>query len=391
MAKNNECSTCAWERGSGVEVDTSKPKARWAGIVGVSEASIRRHLKHLGSKPVPDDRPARGVNIDDDALAHLDIPVEAVTSRGASILDENGSWHKVTWDPRRKALADTLRYDDLEEALDGWEADVVFNHPTGYANILCLSDLQIGKACQRGGGTPDTIALVRSGVEAFVAQYAGGPIVIVDGGDPIENCFNTPQQLVTNDLDVPAQIRTFRRLVIEVIKVLAPLSEDVTYVAVPSNHGAHRTGYKAPGGTTDADFGLEISHQLEDVTSGHPDLEHIQYVRPDPLFETAVFEVAGTKVAVNHGHQSGGIHAHDKWWAGQDHGRMPGWDADMLIMNHYHTPSVLQSGDGRWIISTSAAEPSSDWYTNRTGSSSLRGLTSLRVKDGALLDWRVLS
>lgn len=47
MAKA-ECVTCAWTKGSGVVLDDSKSNGEWAELIGVSEASVRRHFKHAG-------------------------------------------------------------------------------------------------------------------------------------------------------------------------------------------------------------------------------------------------------------------------------------------------------------------------------------------------------
>lgn len=393
MAKAT-CVTCLWENETGKKVDTSRSRVSWADKIGVSEASIRRHLKHS-----PATEPETPAGKKDSFLIDLDIPEEIVTSRGMSVRDpETGSWEKVTWSPNKKALLDTLQYDDLSEALKDWTPEPwASTMPVVHGvAVLNLSDLQIGKANQRWGGTPETIASARKSILAFrdhVVKSGVGTVVLVDGGDPIENCFNVPSQLVTNDLSVPDQIRTFRRLMLEAIKILAPVVGKLYYVVVPSNHGAFRTGYKSPGGTVDADFGLEISYQLEDATNESPHLAHLTYVRPRPLDETAELEVAGTKLAFNHGHQSGGVFAHGKWWKGMDHGRMAGWDADILVTAHFHTQAVYQSGNGRWVVATASSDPGSDWFTNRTGESATRGMTAFDLspaQPGVPLNVRIL-
>lgn len=363
------CTLCA----VGAELDPSKSNYANGESFGVSEASVRRHKAHTS--------PA-GVGLFED------VPEAVVTSRGRTVRLEDGSYEKITWKPNAMALHQTLQYDDLAKALDEWEPvrPNLGNSLQPYTSILNAADLQIGKANQRGGGTPETLARAKQSVERFVADLTRNTpqaAVIVDNGDPIENCFNVPSQLVTNDLDVPAQIRTFRRFMIEAIKAIAPVVPMLHYVVVPSNHGAHRTGYKSPGGTTDADFGLEVSHQLEDAISENPLLkDRVVFVRPEPLHETAVVSVSNTKVAFTHGHNSSSEKTHGLWWARQDHGRMPGWDADILVTAHYHTMGLEQSGDGRWIIKTASSDPGSDWFTNRTGESALPGMTSFRVHDG---------
>lgn len=390
FSRNNQCTSCKWEKETGKKVDTSRSRVAWAEKIGVSEASVRRHLKHS---------PAANTlaNEGDKFLTDLDLPEEIVTSRGKSVRLADGSWEKVTWQPNKKALLDTLRYDDLKAALDGWEPVEYRPRSTPGAAVLSMSDLQIGKANQRWGGTPETLESAKKSIDLFAYHLIETGIntaVLIDGGDPIENCFNVPSQLVTNDLSVPEQIRVFRRLMLEAIKTIAPLVKTLYYVTVPSNHGAHRTGYKSPGGTVDADFGLEISYQLEDAVNENARLsERVTFVRPKPLDETAELEVAGTRLAVNHGHQSGGVFAHGKWWKSMDHGRMAGWDADILVTAHFHTQAVYQSGNGRWVVASASSDPGSDWFTNRTGESATRGMTAFDLspaQPGVPLNVRVL-
>lgn len=393
---NSVCVSCLWEKETGRKIDTSRSKVAWAEKIGVSEASVRRHLKHAPGAFTAAPRAEQPDLGSDDFLTNYDIPIQAVTSRGMSIRDpETGSWEKVSWQPNKKALYDSLKYDDLLDALEGWEPEgpsPAFGDR--FTSVLNASDLQIGKASQRLGGTPETIARVRQSFEAMRAKLIAGPtperLLLVDGGDGIENVWNTPSQLVTNDLSVPEQIRVFRRLMLEGIKLLAPLVPELVYVAVPSNHGHARVGYKADGGTVDADFGLEVSYQLEDAIGENPYLDNVSFVRPEPLSEVAEVATSGSSLAFHHGHQSAGPGGHGKWWQGLDHGRMPGWDADILVTAHYHSMRVEQSGNGRWIIGVSSSDAGSDWFTNRTGQSALQGMTAFDVADGQWSNLRII-
>lgn len=393
MAKS-ECVTCAWEKKGGVIVDpTLATKQAWADRVGVSEASIRRHVAHSIVLHEAQSYISKSDDVDQ-MLTQMGIPESVVASRGMSLRDPvTGSWQKVTWYPNKKALEDTLKFDDLKEALDGWSTWEVPAGVKPQAAILNMADLQIGKAEQRGGGTPETIASVKASVEKFVQhirETGVGAAVLVDNGDPIENVFNVPSQLVTNDLSVPDQIRVFRRLMLDAIKRVAPIVKTLYYVSIPSNHGAARTGYKSPGGTVDADFGLEISYQIEDAIAENPHLRNVKFVRPEALSETAELEVSGTKLAFNHGHQSGGVFKHGNWWRGHDHGRMAGWDADIFVFGHFHTSAVYQSGNGRWVVGCASSDPGSDWFTNRTGESATRGMTAFDVLDGKIINHRII-
>lgn len=393
----NQCLSCMWEEKSGNRVDDSMTNVAWGRELGVSEASVRRHKVH---SPVLA-QSSGFVTADgaDSLLDSIDVPAEFVTSRGMSLRDPiTGSWQKVNWQPNKKALHDSLRYDDLKESLDGWtfEPQAVERNGTKSA-VFAMSDLQAGKAGQRLGGTPEMIERVRASIAKFVHELSNTPpellpddIVIWDGGDSVENHFNTAEQIATNDLALPEQIRVARRLFLEAIKALAPYASRIYFVSVPSNHGRSRVGYKAAGGTVDADFGLEISYQLEDAVRENASLHHVHFIRPESLYETAELEVSGTKLAFTHGHNSNSQKGHSRWWADQAHGRMPGWDADILLTAHFHNLGVTQSGNGRWIIETSSSDAGSDWFTNKSGERATQGVTAFDVLNGQWSNLRIL-
>lgn len=262
-------------------------------------------------------------------------------------------------------------------------------------HILSLSDAQLGKT-DSGRGTLDTVQCVKQATNHFANTLPNTPvpeIVLVDGGDIIENMFNTPSQPYTNDLDLAAQIRTARRLVIDTILTLEPLTDKLTYIAVPSNHGQVRasTG-RNQAGTTEADFGLDIQEQVKDAIALSPQLQtKVNFVRPPNLEETAIYTTQdGTKLAVNHGHRTGGQNKVCDWWARQDHGRMPGWDADILLVAHYHTPYVRQSGDGRWVLGMASPEPGSQYFALSTGEKSTKGCTAFTTQAGAWGNYCIL-
>ena len=347
--------------------------------LGVSESTIRRHKAHY--KEVTDP-------------FFTDVPVEYITSRGRSIRTEDGSWEKITYNPAKMALREALSYDDLAHEFDkGLPKVSLEGLSRTHAAVLNVADLQIGKGNQRGGATEDTIRRAQEAVARFIEHVSAtrpATIVVADNGDLIENLFNVKTQLVTNDKYLTEQIRLARRLMAWILRQVAPYAPEVVYVAVPSNHGQARSDYKTPAGTVNDDFGLEVSYQIEDILEGRPEYAHIRFVRPESLYETAVLDVAGTRLAFNHGHRaSGGGDGHHKWWQGQDHGRMPGWDADILVVAHYHNLRVEQSGNGRWIIQCSSGETSSDWFTDTKGESSLRGLTGFDVGNGQWFNLRI--
>jgi len=360
------------------ELDPALSNRENARRLGVNESTVRRHKrKH------------------DQFLVQNDIPENLVTSRGMSVRDpETGSWEKVTWKPNAKAVHDALQFDDLSPLLDNWSPSRYNDKGNPIGDVLNIADLQIGKAMEWGGGTKETLARATASVQAFAAQVERDKpqqVIIADNGDPIENCWNTSSQRATNDMDVPEQIRTFRRFMLETIKLLSPLVPELTYVAVPSNHGQARVGFQQDSSTVDADFGLEVSYQIEDAIGLSPFLsDRVQFARPQPLYTTAVADIANTRIAFNHGHLSRGQKDHANWWRGQDHGRLPGWDADILVVAHYHNMKLEQSGNGRWIISCASCDPGSSWFTAKTGEAALPGMTAFKVHDGQWKDLRLV-
>lgn len=351
----------------------------------VGETTVRRHRTHMALSETDD---------------FFGVPSTAITSRGKSYYNrETSTWETVKFNPNTATLLSSLDYDDLEKAVADYHPENPIT-PAAYSThteVFALADAQLGKSMETGGGSKETVERVLASAHAFKRRVeASKPrtIVITDLGDGIENIWNVPShQLSTNDLDLMAQVRTFRRLLIEVLKLLAPLAPEVYFVSVPSNHGQVRNAPGSSIGTVDNDYGVEISHQLEDVCSNSqsPELSKVRFVRPETYFETATVDVSGTKLAFNHGHRTkGGLNGHDAWWTAQDHGRMPGWDADILLVAHYHTLRIEHSGDRRWIIGVSASEPSSDYFALSTGKRSKRGVTCFRVENGIWSDLEIL-
>lgn len=250
--------------------------------------------------------------------------------------------------------------------------------------VICPSDMQVGKTSYNGG-TDETIKRVMRSYEnarRFLAQNPQREIIIAELGDPLENFYNTSSQRETNDLDLTGQVRVARRLLLEGIKVLAPYAPKLTYVTVPSNHGTVRVGFKAPAGDSHNDWGLEISHQLEDVTSASESLRHVEFVRPEHLHESVNYETSGTNIGFVHGHQSRAAEKLGDWWKGQVHGRGPTEKSDILLAGHWHSFRVQQSGASKWVMVSPAQDPGSDWFTELTGERSRTGMLSFTTHDG---------
>lgn len=385
----SQCSLCSM----GVGLEPGVPHVDVAHTYGVSEASVRRHRKHpwfSGQDGATSSSQIEDETLEEFAATHGVDPA-SLEPYGVSYNHPNG-WVKYRV---REDAANALTYDDIDFSGPAWgTAPVEPDRDKGSgAPILNASDWQIGKAGERGGGTPETVACIRRGFFEFqhrLQRTHFEEAALIDGGDIIENLWNTPSQPYTNDLDLTSQIRTARRLMAEGIRMLAPYVDRLVVGAVPSNHGEVRVGKQARAGSIEADFGLDIHESLREIFEDRPEYSHVEFVRPEPLELTLVVNLAGTEVAFNHGHTAGNGKNDKRWWADQAHGRRPGWDADILVLNHLHNLGLQQSGNERWIIRTSSPDCGSGWYSDKTGETAKRGQTTFTVLDGEWFDLSIL-
>ena len=356
-----------------------------AQLAHTTESSVRRHKAPMHDPLLVKDS------------FFTEIPESIITSRGTSRRLSDGSWEKITYRPQDLALYEAAKYDDLEQAIAKFPPAPNME-PEGFGRgateVLCLSDFQLGKT-EANGGTKETVARVLRAVDRFVAKCQvskPAEIFLFELGDVLENFDNTGTQRGTNDLDLTMQIRTARRLLLEVLYRVRDLAPRIVFVSIPSNHCSVRiSGTKDLASTSNNDWGIEISHQLADCTSGREGWGHIEFVRTEGHDEAlTVTTQDGTVIGAVHGHQANSHNKVGDWWRGQSHGRRNNLhNADLLLHGHYHNLSVSQSGDARWIIGTPSSDGGSSWFTNKTGESSVAGMAAFTVVNGMWHDLRI--
>lgn len=358
------------------KLDWSVSNVENARRFNVDEATIRRWKKKLSQANVVD--------------GYFGVPEAIITSRGKSIKTPDGSWEKITYRPQDMAVYEAFTFDDVEKAIAGFVAPTAPTPIRGkHTAVLCLSDFQLGKV-DENGGTPETLDRVLRSVEAFCTSLRFNQpahILMAELGDLIEGFDNTGTQRATNDQDLTTQIRTSRRLLIEIIMRVSKASPGtgITFLTIPSNHCQVRVPGKDLASTPNNDWGVELNHQLEDVLHDRPEFAHVKFLRPaNNHAEAVVFTTpCGVVVGAVHGHQSKSPDKVGTWWTGQSHGRRNGLHtADILLHGHYHSLRVSQSGDSRWVIGTPSADNGSAWFTNKTGETSVAGILAFDVQAG---------
>jgi gp76 len=358
-----------------------------------SEATVRRHRAKLKRRGAP--------NEGNDAF-FSDVPVDAIVQRGKTIRLPDGSYEKITWKPGAVEMAEAKRlsYEDLEpvfrEPLLPKSAPLIKDGEDTL--VVCLADFQMG-ATGSGGGTEDTVRLVRRAIKDIAddTRFRGSykRIILADVGDSTEGFWNVAAQAQTNDLSLTDQIRTVQRLYAEAVHALAPLCGSMYYVAVPSNHCAVRTGTgkNSRANAPADDFGIMISHNIEDILEGRPGFEHVSFHRPEKWEEAVTVAAAdGTRIGFTHGHLAGSQSKVPGWFRDLAFGRRSGlYDARILVHGHWHNFGVRQVGDSRWIISCPSADRGSDWWTNISGDSTKPAILTFEAQGGNASAWELYS
>ena len=305
---------------------------------------------------------------------------------------------------QRKAVNQRLSTERRDHRLS--VIDVV---PAGRGMAQCITveggeylagrELTLTHNCGSGGGTEDTVRLVRRAIRdiaddiRFRDPYKR--IILADVGDSTEGFWNVASQAQTNDLSLTDQIRTVQHLYAEAVHAFAPLCESLYYVAVPSNHCAVRTGTgkNSRANAPDDDFGIMISHNIEDIIAGRPGYEHVTFHRPEKWEEAVTVAAAdGTRIGFTHGHLAGSQSKVPTWFRDLAFGRRSGlYDARILVHGHWHNFGVRQVGDARWIISCPSADRGSDWWTNISGDSTKPAILTFEAQDGNASAWELYS
>ena len=372
---------------------------------GVSRRSVGRHNEHAGlweesntvgdahiiidgaeKARTSDELKATDKHRNSIILSQSDSEWEVMTSEGVKVLHSS----KISTAPdltQSNVIKDMMErvQTKIWEHTEAKKPTLAGRDPNESA-VLLISDAQIGKGNQRGGGSESTVELLMKALSEFeehlsIMDYKEA--AIVDVGDILEGFMNFNGQREQNDLDLSQQIETAFNFFVKAINMCSPYVETLKVVSVPSNHCEIRMGKKDQLGSSDNDYGLLINRMLETVFAHDTSIE---FIRPKDQYLQAEFELANTKMAVFHGHNVGNINSHAKWWKEHAFACNSGADADILFTGHFHSMRFEEINAGRWIIHCPTAESGSDSYANSSGINGTRSVLSLIVKNGMWYD-----
>jgi predicted phosphodiesterase len=262
------------------------------------------------------------------------------------------------------------------------------------AYVVVLSDTQVGKI--DGEGSEGIIKNVLHKTDLAVARLkelrkAGreiDTIYLPTLGDCIEGMNSQGgKHIWRTDLDLTAQIRVYRRLLLHMVKTFAPLADKVIVPCVPGNHDeAVRVGNSMATTYTDS-FALDAASAVADALADHPDYKHVSFVFPKYDTLSVTLDMAGTVVGLIHGHQCRGKAV--EWWKNMAHGQQDIGEATLLLSGHYHHLKIEQSGRKTWMQAP-ALDGGSQWFENSTGQAAPAGMLTLTVGQGRWDDAKIL-
>jgi predicted phosphodiesterase len=261
------------------------------------------------------------------------------------------------------------------------------------AYVVSYADLQIGK--MDGDGTTGTIERVLTKTDLAIKRlkllrktgHKISHIYLPQLGDCIEG-FNSGggARAWRNELDLTAQIRVYRRLLLHIVKEFEPLADKLIIPCVPGNHDeAVRIGNTMATNSTDS-FNLDAASAVAEAVQLWG-ADHISFVFPKFDNLSVTLEMGGAVVGLIHGHQTRGKAI--TWWANQAHGMSPIGDASLLLSGHYHHLNILQSGQKTWIQMPSL-DGGSQWFADRAGLDAPSGLVSFTIESGKWCNLEIL-
>lgn len=292
-------------------------------------------------------------------------------------------FHKRT---QRNELAEWLA-----SKFQGVEAKTI-ETADGAPLIVCLADMQTGKANEHNGGTVELVKRaedVLSQLKALCMRERPEHIVIADLGDICEGTSNhtSQSQAAANDLPQSEQLRVAGRIIMEYVTTLAPFTKRVTIVGVRSNHAEERLQDGKVNGN--GDYGVSLVKTIGDAIQLFGNI-NADTVTEKPLEHGVSITVDGATIAMFHGHYAKRVEKIGDWVASQSGGlRATIYDrAATVIHGHFHHLTVQESR-GRMIYGCPALEGGSDWLTRATGEYSQPGVLTLRVRGGLVGGLRV--
>jgi predicted phosphodiesterase len=298
----------------------------------------------------------------------------------------DGEWleaFRVSVVPADLAVADQLDVEMLIADIKGWRPEKGIKQATGTgAFVIAPSDQQIGKKAG-GQGTQQSIERILATTQAAVDRFNGlkryglnlGTIALPLPGDHVEGNVSQNGRLqgqASSDLGLTEQVRVARRLLMQQIKMLAPLAERMI---VPVVNGNHDEVTRQVAADPADGWNVEIASAVQDACAENPALQHIEFRYPASGHQTLTVNIDGTMLGLFHGHQ---MRDPVKYLSAQAAGQTALGNADVWISGHFHNFKCTDIGHRLWV-QCPTTDPGSEWFRDRAGLESKPGLLTMVI------------
>lgn len=437
----SQCSVCARAAELGLTVDDSKTKKDWARLLGVDEASVRRHMKHLPAATVTATEATPGTNltgkadVSPDGGEFIDVQTEA------PITDWSTIFARFNLNPADFVVVDdTVRMSTWQQSkrLEDGSRDVVnlYSYRARFARVTTpmFSEAEIAATRKRvqgwklpqripGSGIGAPVAVVvnladmqamkpeSGGIDALLQRMYDGlenvqtyinrqrksgrnitELVLANNGDPFEGIAgNYASQTHTVQGGLRAQMNNVLDVWEAYSRELFPQFDKGQFVTVHCNHTQFgRQGGSAKAITGDEDTGSAfLAESLQRILRGRPDFNHVSFVIPDA--EMNVYTtIAGVPTAFNHGHKIPGNDAggFEKWLNGQVRGDNKAHAARIWFTAHRHHFASWDMGS-TFVFQCPSCEgdSGSKWLRDLTGRYSRSGILAVLIGEHDQLGW----
>lgn len=260
--------------------------------------------------------------------------------------------------------------------------------------VINLADIQGGKS--EGGGVAATQKRLLDGLENVARwldrmddDYNVGEIVLVNGGDPMENCAgNYAAQLFTVELNHRGQMNFVLDMWEQYARHLFPRAATARFVSVLCNHGEFGRMGNAKNQTSDSDnAGGFLAETLRRILNERPDFGHVEWTIPHDEM-TVYADVAGVPLGFNHGHKIPGNDAtgFEKWLNGQVRGDTQAHRVKVWQTAHRHNFQAFDLGSCS-VFQAPSLDGGSKWLRDTTGRYSRSGILAYLVGEQFPLGW----
>lgn len=299
----------------------------------------------------------------------------------------DGEWleaFRVSVVPATTYAVEQLDAEKLIDEIKGWRPDKGIKQATGNGAFSVFpSDQQIGKKAN-GQGTQQSIDRIlhlgAASVERFHALrrmgLSLGTIVLGLPGDHVEGLTSQNGRLqgqAASDLGLTEQVRVARRLLMQQIKMLAPLTERMI---VPVINGNHDEVTRQVAADPADGWNVEIASAVQDACAENPALQHIEFRYPATGHQTLAVDIEGTMLGLFHGHQAGRDVM--KYLSGQAAGQTALGNADVWVSGHFHNFKCADIGHRLWV-QCPTTDPGSEWFRDRAGLESKPGMLTMVI------------